>query len=63
MQIAEHNLLFQHSLQKRILKRGIEMLAEGGKIVYSTCSFNPVEDEAVVAHILRTTKGQVQSPS
>ncbi|ESN96523.1 hypothetical protein HELRODRAFT_68497, partial [Helobdella robusta] len=49
-----------HNLQRRILRRGMEMLSEGGLIVYSTCSLNPVENEAVVAHILRTMKGAVE---
>lgn len=42
-----------HRLQKSILRRGIELLKPGGRIVYSTCSMNPVENEAVVAHALR----------
>ena len=25
---------------------------EGGRLVYSTCTFNPIEDEAVVAEVL-----------
>lgn len=49
--------LCRFSLQVRILQRGVEMLAVGGRIVYSTCSFNPVENEAVVAAILRRNKG------
>lgn len=24
---------------------------EGGRLVYSTCTFNPIEDEAVVAEV------------
>jgi len=48
-----------HGLQSKILKRGVELLKEGGIIVYSTCSMNPVEDEAVVAAILRMAKGGV----
>lgn len=38
-----------HLTQTRILVRGLQMLKVGGRIVYSTCSMNPVENEAVVA--------------
>lgn len=41
-----------HSLQLQILSRAIKLLKPNGRIVYSTCSLNPVEDEAVVAHAL-----------
>lgn len=30
----------------------MNLLAPGGRLVYSTCSFNPVEDEAVIAAAL-----------
>lgn len=42
-----------HSLQLQILKRGISLLKVGGDIVYSTCSLNPIENEAVVAQVMR----------
>ncbi|XP_053694961.1 tRNA (cytosine(34)-C(5))-methyltransferase-like [Sabethes cyaneus] len=44
-----HNL---HGVQYRIVKRGAELLEVGGKLVYSTCSLNPVENEAVLHSLL-----------
>ncbi len=46
-----------HALQARILQRGVQLLKPGGRVVYSTCSLNPLEDEAVVAEILRRNRG------
>ena len=36
-----------HALQLAILSRGIELLGYGGRLIYSTCSLNPIECEAV----------------
>lgn len=48
-----------HGMQCKILRRGIELLKENGLLVYSTCSMNPVEDEAVISTILRASEGKV----
>jgi 16S rRNA C967 or C1407 C5-methylase (RsmB/RsmF family) len=37
-----------HERQRAILVRGLELTKVGGLCVYSTCSMNPIEDEAVV---------------
>jgi len=39
-------------LQKDILSDGLKMLAPGGQLVYSTCTWSPEENEGVVAWIL-----------
>ncbi|KAI8103000.1 hypothetical protein M9434_005788 [Picochlorum sp. BPE23] len=49
-----------HILQLRIALRGAELLKVGGRMVYSTCTFNPIEDEAVVAELLRRTHGALE---
>ncbi|KAJ4833650.1 hypothetical protein Tsubulata_001279 [Turnera subulata] len=49
-----------HSLQIQIAMRGISLLKVGGRMVYSTCSMNPVENEAVVGEILRRCGGSVE---
>jgi 16S rRNA C967 or C1407 C5-methylase (RsmB/RsmF family) len=40
-----------HKLQLQIALRGLALLRVGGILVYSTCSLNPIEDEAVVAQV------------
>ncbi|MFP8888437.1 RsmB/NOP family class I SAM-dependent RNA methyltransferase [Natrialbaceae archaeon A-CW2] len=42
-------------IQKGILKRAVQATKPGGTVVYSTCTFAPEENEAVVQHALDTT--------
>lgn len=42
-----------HRIQCSILIRGIELLKPGGRLVYSTCSLNPIENEAIVSYALK----------
>ena len=41
------------SLQKRLITNSFEILNEGGTLVYSTCTLEPHEDEAVVDYLLK----------
>lgn len=43
--------------QVRILTRALQMLKVGGRVVYSTCSLNPVENEAVVSSAIERCGG------
>ncbi|MBW2128018.1 MAG: RsmB/NOP family class I SAM-dependent RNA methyltransferase [Deltaproteobacteria bacterium] len=40
-------------VQKRILLRGFDLLRPGGEMVYSTCTYNPEENEAMVDFLLK----------
>lgn len=46
--------------QVRILVRSLQMLKAGGRVVYSTCSLNPVENEAVVASAIERCGGSAK---
>ncbi|TMW56363.1 hypothetical protein Poli38472_006373 [Pythium oligandrum] len=54
------NGLSLHPLQVEIAKRGASLLKVGGYMCYSTCTFNPIENEAVVAEILRWSNGALE---
>ncbi|KAF0685757.1 Aste57867_22365 [Aphanomyces stellatus] len=47
-------------VQLALALRGAALLKVGGTMVYSTCSFNPVEDEAVLAELLRRSDGALE---
>lgn len=49
-----------HKLQLNIARRCVQLLADDGLMVYSTCSLNPIEDEAIVAELLRYGNGAIE---
>lgn len=51
------NALGLHITQVRILVRALQMLKVGGRVVYSTCSMNPVENEAVIGSAIERCGG------
>jgi len=49
-----------HPLQISIALNGARLTKVGGYMCYSTCSMNPIENEAVVSEILRSTDGSLE---
>lgn len=49
-----------HGRQVRILRNALELLAPGGRLVYSTCSLERKENEEVVARVLRKASPDVR---
>lgn len=43
---------FYRRLQEEILEQAIPMLKDGGMLLYSTCTFSPLEDEGSVEYLL-----------
>jgi len=60
--LEEWTLEHVHSVaavQKGILSRAVQATKPGGTVVYSTCTFAPEENEAVVDHVLDTEACEV----
>lgn len=49
---SSKNVLFCHDRQLDILAQAAVMLRPGGRLVYSTCTFSPEEDEQTIADFL-----------
>ena len=46
-----------HKLQLELLVKAVNLTKPGGRIVYSTCSLDPIENEAVISEILKLDEG------
>ena len=49
-----------HKMQVQVALRAARLTEVGGRVVYSTCSLSPIENEAAVAHILRKARGSLR---
>ena len=50
----------QAGRQRALLRKGVQRLRPGGRLVYSTCTFAPEENELVVATILEEFAGRLR---
>lgn len=49
-------------IQRRLILHGYDLLKSGGILVYSTCTFAPEEDEAVVSFLLFSRDARIEEP-
>lgn len=49
-----------HSEQKEILKRALELVKVKGRVLYSTTTMNPIENEAIIMAMIKEAKGSVE---
>lgn len=61
LQIWNHTMIRRlAATQKKLLVSAYEALKPGGTLIYSTCSVEPEENEAVVDHLLRETDAAIE---
>ena len=50
----------RHHIQFNIAERGAELLDINGIMAYSSCSMNPIENEAVISRLLKISEGSLE---
>lgn len=50
----EHGPLWYAPIQREVLKEAANMLKPGGMLLYSTCTFSPMENEGTIAYLLES---------
>lgn len=56
--IAGNNRL--HGRQLALLRKAVQLCRAGGRVVYSTCTFAPEENECIVSRVLEEQAGRVR---
>jgi tRNA (cytosine49-C5)-methyltransferase len=46
--------------QRKIIVRGFDLLEEEGEMLYATCTYNPHENESIVAHLLKHRDAEIR---
>jgi 16S rRNA (cytosine967-C5)-methyltransferase len=62
LRLEPAELLQQAKRQREILTAALKRLAPGGRLVYSTCSLEPEENEAIVDAVLEKTRDLQRVP-
>lgn len=56
---SEKRVMRLQKMQKRMIRRGFELLKDGGTFVYSTCTFAPEENEEIVTWLLENYENAI----
>jgi NOL1/NOP2/sun family putative RNA methylase len=56
---SERLVMSNASQQKQLILKSFDLLAPGGAMVYSTCTFAPEENEAILQHLLDNTEAEI----
>lgn len=57
---SEKTIKGSSTIQKKLILKGFDLLCPGGTMVYSTCTFAPEENEAVLDHLLKNRPAQLE---